>query len=551
MQRVQPLRTVWAAAGPDATRGALVSSTLLLLERAGAVALALEIVRGASFAIAGLGAGLALLYGARALHQGTRRSVVQERLHTSTAVALLGGDVLRATPLDDEDAQGAVLDGAVTGSRFVSDVAPDMLADGLTVLVVGVWLAVAQPLHVVAAAAAALAAATVAAVLVRRIVRRAEERAWHLHGPVVDDLLAMLSSRLELVANGREKGYLGLVARHLAEWRNASLRADRWSMVIARVPALAAIGALAVVAGAQISWQRFLLGDVALQTALLVAGVPAFLGLAKAFHELVRLDTHVRAMAQILEVSRGVHGRAGQVLEGPLQQVELRGVTFAYGATSKAALVGASFVWLRGSPLVLTGPNGAGKSTALRLLLGLASPSEGSVLVDDVDLRTLDGAAWRRGVGYLAQRPFLSDRATVREAIRLLAPDAGDDAMRATLEQVDVWSALAASGGPPLDVRVGTLSVGQRQRVALARVLVKDAPILLLDEPDANLDAAGIRRVRALLEELAPHKMIAIVAHTDALTDFGGTVVRLPLAPATAAERPAVRASVPLEDART
>ena len=99
--------------------------------------------------------------------------------------------------------------------------------------------------------------------------------------------------------------------------------------------------------------------------------------------------------------------------------------------------------------------------------------------------------------------------------------------MRAVLEKVEVWAPLAASSANPLDVRIGTLSVGQRQRVALARVLAVDAPVLLLDEPDANLDHAGILRVRAIVEELSPTKMIAVVAHTEELFDLAGTLVRL------------------------
>lgn len=111
--------------------------------------------------------------------------------------------------------------------------------------------------------------------------------------------------------------------------------------------------------------------------------------------------------------------------------------------------------------------------------------------------------------------------------MRLLARDAGDEALRAALERIDVWRTLGGRGESPLDVRVGTLSAGQRQRVAVARVLAMDAPLVIVDEPDANLDADGIRLVAAILRDLAATRMVAVIAHTDQLIALGDTLVRL------------------------
>jgi ATP-binding cassette, subfamily C, bacterial CydD len=528
MRPPHPLATVWSVSGPACARDVAVSATLLCLERAGSVALAFEVLSGDRTGGLVAGGALAALYAARAIVRGGQRSTVQERLHQATARALLGGDMLRASPLDDEDGQGAVLEGAVMGSRFVSEVVPDLIGDALVGLAVAAAFVWAQPLGLVGISALALAGATAVAFAVRRVVRRAEERAWRAHGSVVDDLVAMLSGRLELVANGREHGFLADVRRRLADWRRESLRADRLSMVVGRLPMLAAVIGLAVAAG--VEWPQQLSQEGGfLQLALVVAGLPALVGLARGSHELVRIATHVRAMTEILEGTAGGHARKGVAVDGALERLELREVGFTYAASVKPAIAGLSFLWRRGAPLVLAGPNGAGKSTTLRLLLGLAPPTTGSIRVGDHDLRDVDGESWRQRIAYLAQRPYLSDRATVREAIRMLAPAVDDDAMRAVLEKVEIWPALASSSATaPLDVRVGTLSVGQRQRVALARVLAVDAPVLLLDEPDANLDHAGILRVRAIVEELSPTKMIAVVAHTEELFDLAGTLVRLP-----------------------
>ncbi len=548
--RTRPLAIVWRASGPRRARDVAASAAMLVVERVGTVAFALEIVRRERDAALLASGALALLYAARAVVRGVQRSRVQERLHLATARALLGGDVLRASPLDDEDAQGAVLDGAAAGSRFMSDVVPDLFADALVCITMLLWLGAVEPHQVLGVTAVAVVTGALLLAVVRRAVRRAEDRAWRLHGPVVDDLLAMLTSRLELVANGREIAFLARVTRTLDAWRRASLRADALSMIVARLPALAAVGALAAVLGLGISWQDLLGRNVVLETAVVVAGFPSFVGLARGLHEAVRVDTRTRAMAELLVETRGEHGRSGTTPVGAPSRVDLEALAFAYAAGAPLALAPVSVAWARGTPLVICGPNGAGKSTLLRLLLGLASPTGGAVRVDGRDLRGLDGAAWRRGVAYLAQRPYLSDRATVREAIQLLAPGASDDAMRAVLEKVDVWAALLASGRAPLDARIGALSVGQRQRVALARVLVMDAPILVLDEPDANLDSSGIARVKAIVEELSPGRMIAVVAHTDALVGIPGTLVRLPQASSAPAAAVSAPASVLRDDAR-
>ncbi|MCP2317333.1 ATP-binding cassette, subfamily C, CydD [Nocardia amikacinitolerans] len=171
---------------------------------------------------------------------------------------------------------------------------------------------------------------------------------------------------------------------------------------------------------------------------------------------------------------------------------------------------GLSAVLLPGAVTVLTGPNGSGKSTAFLAMLGLVRPEDGCVLVDGTDVRELDAEAWWARVAWLPQRPVLVP-GTLRENLELLGARAADDSdRRAVLE-----AACAATGFDAVldelphrwDTVVGAggtgLSLGQRQRLALTRVLAADRPILLLDEPTAHLDAASESAVLAALHAKA------------------------------------------------
>jgi ABC-type transport system involved in cytochrome bd biosynthesis fused ATPase/permease subunit len=147
--------------------------------------------------------------------------------------------------------------------------------------------------------------------------------------------------------------------------------------------------------------------------------------------------------------------------------------------------------------------------------------------VNERRLDELDADAWRRTVAFLPQRPYLPPRSDVRAAVRFLVPDAADDAILQALDRVGLLSLLGRGGGDPLAVRIGALSVGQRQREGVARLLCQPASLLLLDEPDANLDRAGIATMARLVRELAEDKRVALVAHHGDLLEAADRILVL------------------------
>lgn len=166
-----------------------------------------------------------------------------------------------------------------------------------------------------------------------------------------------------------------------------------------------------------------------------------------------------------------------------------------------------------GRVLALAGANGSGKTTLLRAALGLIVPRAGKLLADGVDLRDFDRSAWRKRIGYLPQRPHLAQRWTISLAMSFTTPDLDEPSMEKALRRVGVWDRIGS-----LSTKVGTLSAGERQRVALARVLARDVQIFFLDEPDANLDVAGISMVGEIVRELAQRgALVVFAAHTPEL----------------------------------
>ena len=186
----------------------------------------------------------------------------------------------------------------------------------------------------------------------------------------------------------------------------------------------------------------------------------------------------------------------------------------------------------RGEIIALTGPSGCGKSTVLSVVLGLRRPDSGSVLLGGVDLADLNLADWRRRIGWVPQRPHLFAR-TVAENVRLGRPDATDGDVAAALETAglaEVVRRLPRGAETLLGDGGAGLSAGERQRLALARAFVRDAPLLLLDEPTASLDNETEADVLAAIRQLIDGRTALIVAHRPALAALADRVVEMPAA---------------------
>ena len=199
-------------------------------------------------------------------------------------------------------------------------------------------------------------------------------------------------------------------------------------------------------------------------------------------------------------------------------------VRFTWDASRGAALNGLFFRVSAGETLVLAGPSGAGKSTVIEMLLGFIHPDSGRVTINGADIADVVPQALSRFTAWIGQRPILF-AGTIRDNIRFARPEATDaeiDDAAASARVADFAKDLPAG----LDTRVGEgghgLSGGQAQRVAIARAYLKNAPLLLLDEPTAHLDPATEADVFDSLRRLALGRTVILASHSAAARAFGG-----------------------------
>jgi ATP-binding cassette subfamily C protein CydC len=189
-------------------------------------------------------------------------------------------------------------------------------------------------------------------------------------------------------------------------------------------------------------------------------------------------------------------------------------VSFAYAAAG-AMLEDVSFTIRAGSRVALVGPSGAGKSTIARLALRFWDPQSGAIRLDGRDIRELAQDDLRCRIGMVAQDTYIFND-TIRRNLLLAKPDATDDEIARALEQALL--AEFVQGLPDgLKTWVGEqglrLSGGERQRLAIARALLKDAPLLILDEPTANLDTLTERALLEALETLMEDRTALVISH--------------------------------------
>jgi thiol reductant ABC exporter CydD subunit len=366
----------------------------------------------------------------------------------------------------------------------------------------------------------------------RATEQRTRER-WHALRSLSTHFLDVVRGLPTLRAFNRGQAQAPRLADVGERYRRATMGTLRIGFLSGSVLELAATLGVALVA--VIVGVRLTAGGLGLQAALTVLVLAPELYLP-----LRRLGAEYHASADGLAVAErmlslldapaaAVAGGRREPLSPAIFPVRFEGVSFSYPARPELVLHEFDLELAPGETVALVGESGAGKSTAAALLLGLIEPAGGRVSVGGVDLAACHMAAWHRLVAWVPQRPALL-RATVADNIRLGAPSASDEEVReaAALAGADRfvralpagYDTIVGDGGRPL-------SPGERRRIALARAFLRDAPLVILDEPTADLDPVSVGVVADAVRRLAADRTVLLIAHRAELVARADRVVRI------------------------
>lgn len=217
--------------------------------------------------------------------------------------------------------------------------------------------------------------------------------------------------------------------------------------------------------------------------------------------------------------SKALSSTVGHKVEHSCAELRIAGLKFSFAERSLSVLPGIDLVVAPGEHVAVVGPTGIGKSTLVAAVLGFISPDEGVISSDGIDQSSLSGSEWRKRITWVPQTPHLFS-GSIAYNLRIGKPEASKQELREVLDAVDLGAVI---GGLPngLDTQLGeegwTLSAGERQRIAIARAMLRDAPIVVFDEPAGHLDLATEARLSKNLTSWLESRTVLVVAHRPEL----------------------------------
>jgi thiol reductant ABC exporter CydD subunit len=367
--------------------------------------------------------------------------------------------------------------------------------------------------------------------LVGRYTEHRARARWRAMSILANHFLDVVRGLPPLRAFNRGQAQADRIVTVSDEYRRASmgtLRAAFLSGAVLELAATLGIALVAVVVGVSLAE-----GDVGFEAALtvLVLAPELYLPLRNLAAQFHASADGAAVASRMLDLAEGASAATGRALiaDPATATISFERVSFRYPTRERDALDEVELELHPGETVALVGESGGGKSTLASLLLRLAEPTSGRIFVGTDDLATLNAATWRRSIAYVPQRPTLF-RGTIADNIRL-----GD----ASADDADVQQAAGLAGAHDFVSRlpegyatvVGdggrALSTGERRRIALARAFLRDAPIVLLDEPTADLDTTSAEIVHDAIERLRAGRTMLLIAHRPELAALADRAVRI------------------------
>jgi ATP-binding cassette, subfamily C, bacterial CydD len=385
------------------------------------------------------------------------------------------------------------------------------------------------------------------AILVGRHTKATTRRQWRLLARLGGHFLDVVEGLPTLKLFGRAKPQAEVIGKVTEEYRAATMSSLRVAFLSGFVLELAAALATALVA-VEVGL-RLLAGHLSYQTALLVLLLTpeAYLplravgaqfhasteGAAAARDVFAILDTPVPAAVPTTGTASAPGRPRASAADHPVSlredTIRLSGVTLTYPGRDGDALSGVNLAIRPGDQITLTGPSGAGKSSLLALLLRFVPPTGGRIEIGGMDLASIPVGEWRRQISWVPQQPYLFT-ASVADNIALGDPTASREAIARAARAAgaaEFIESLPRGYATEVGERGLRLSSGQRQQIALARALLRAAPLLLFDEPTAHLDAVSARQLDMVIAALMADRTVIQVTHGQTQARDTGRVFAL------------------------
>jgi thiol reductant ABC exporter CydD subunit len=477
---------------------------------------------------------LAVVVVGRAL-LGTVSDTLAQRAATRTSAQLrsqLLAHVVRLGPIWlSGERRGQIATLATRGidsvEPYVSRYLPQLVIAAIVPLTVGVAI-LTQDLQAAIIVGVTAPLIPVFMILIGMYTESATAKQWATLGQLSGHFLDVVSGLPTLKAFGRERVQSQRMAEVDARYRHATMGVLRVSFLSSFVLELLASLSVAIVAVS--IGLRLVNGGLDLRTGLtvLILAPEVYLPIRAVGAQFHAAADGIDAAEQVFAVLAVEPASTGTRTDVPEGDVVVDDVSVTYPGTEVVALAPTSLTLRRGRVTAVVGPSGVGKSTLLAALQGFVAPTSGTLRVANAEITSLDPVAWRREIAVVSQDPVLVGP-TVADDVRMRRPDATDAEVDEALREAGIDPASLPDGAR---TRVGDLasdvSAGQRRRVALARVMLEPAALVMLDEPTAGLDDVSEADVVSTVRRLADRgSAVVVVAHRPSLVAGADEVVVL------------------------
>jgi ATP-binding cassette, subfamily B, bacterial len=357
--------------------------------------------------------------------------------------------------------------------------------------------------------------------LLNRRVKAAAREQRRNEGRMASRLNEVLSQIALVQAFGRHEEEEERFRREIAHNYESGMKSARVNGAIVKaIAVISAIGtAVTVLLGArEVLAQRLSPGELLVFITYVAALYKPVRDLGRLAAKFSRASVSFERVAQILEIEPDADDAPDALeLQHAIGEIAFENLSFGY-APGKPVLQSLNLRIAAGEHVALVGASGAGKSTLANLLLRLAEPTSGRILIDGIDIRRYTRASLRRAIGVVPQEPMLF-AVSVRENIAYGRPEASMDEVEAAARAARAHEFivdLPQGYDTELGERAATLSGGQRQRLCLARALVKQPAILLMDEPTAAVDARSAQRIHEAVARVHQGRTLIVITHDAA-----------------------------------